>query len=334
VILPQADSPRWVILQEIEDGDGPRLEEIESAIRGAVLARGIVAEQVVLVAPSSLPRGPDGTVARGACEEAYRAGRLSPLARAAEPAPRSATEAALAQIWSEILDVNVSAHDRFVDFTDSISATEYVNRVRETFQLDIPPTALFDKVPTVAKLADLIETLTGSSAPAARPAVPPTAAPEARPVEPLQMAHAIALPGGAWHVWRTAALRGAGFAASGVLALAAPRAAAAADGCLDARADAGRHQAAALDGLRALTATAGAAERVRLRRVRRQLKKGIVESDDGNAPALRAAFDAAEAAEAAFRAAYDADAAAVEDRVRERDAGRPPNGAPPPASSP
>lgn len=69
--------------------------------------------------------------------------------------------------------------------------------------------------------------------------------------------HLVALPGGTWALWRTAVLRGAGFPAAGVLGLAAPRSAAAADRVLDAeqgateaRAGALRAVHAALDGLR------------------------------------------------------------------------------------
>jgi len=70
-------------------------------------------------------------------------------------------------------------------------------------------------------------------------------------------AHLIPLPGGDWALWRCLLLRGAGFPAAGVLGLAAPAAAAAAERVLDreeaaegARADALRAVHAALDGLR------------------------------------------------------------------------------------
>ena len=52
--------------------------------------------------------------------------------------------------------------------------------------------------------------------------------------EPLLPAHLLPLPGEKWALWRCAGLRGAGFPASGVLRLAAPECAAAADRLLDA----------------------------------------------------------------------------------------------------
>jgi hypothetical protein len=58
--------------------------------------------------------------------------------------------------------------------------------------------------------------------------------------------HSVALPGGDWALWRTAVLRGAGFPAVGVLGLAAPAAAVAADRVLDGEEAAAAARAAAL----------------------------------------------------------------------------------------
>lgn len=69
------------------------------------------------------------------------------------------TQAALLSLWSGILDHPVGAHDAFISFANSLSALEYVNRVRERFNVDLPPAALLGAIPNVAKLAELIDGL-------------------------------------------------------------------------------------------------------------------------------------------------------------------------------
>ena len=70
--------------------------------------------------------------------------------------PMADVEATLAEMWSEILSVRIGSHDRFVDFIDSFAAVEYVNRLRDKFDVDISPMALFQELPSVAALAKFI----------------------------------------------------------------------------------------------------------------------------------------------------------------------------------
>ena len=73
-------------------------------------------------------------------------------------APRGPTEELLADLWAELLGIDVvGVHDNFFDLGGhSLLATQLVSRVRETFQVEIPLRRLFE-VPTVAGLAESIE---------------------------------------------------------------------------------------------------------------------------------------------------------------------------------
>lgn len=150
------------------------------------------------------------------------------------------TAARLSQILTELFDVNAGAQDRFIDFTDSLSALEYVNRVKDLFDVQVPFTALFDEAPNVATLAALVDRLRTPSdqeptVSQARAPARSTAVSQTGPAAPND--HALDLPGGRWRVWKTVVLRGAGFPASLATQLAAERTAEAADRYLEARRD-------------------------------------------------------------------------------------------------
>jgi len=69
-------------------------------------------------------------------------------------APRDETEAALAAIWAEVLDVEqVGAHDNFFELGGhSLLATRVLARIRAAFAVDLPLRRLFEAT-TVAELA-------------------------------------------------------------------------------------------------------------------------------------------------------------------------------------
>jgi amino acid adenylation domain-containing protein len=75
-------------------------------------------------------------------------------------APRTPTEEVLAGIWAELLHVEqVGIHDNFFDLGGhSLLATQVISKVFKTLQVELPVRSFFE-APTVAGLADLIETI-------------------------------------------------------------------------------------------------------------------------------------------------------------------------------
>jgi len=89
--------------------------------------------------------------------------------------------------------------------------------------------------------------------------------------------HLVRLPGTEqWALWKWVGLRGAGFAADSVLALASGRSAAAADELLTAEAEAEEAWEGAVDTIRAELQTATGLRRELLVKALRQLKNGKV----------------------------------------------------------
>jgi len=72
--------------------------------------------------------------------------------------PRTPTEKTLAEIWTQVLNVErVGVHDYFFELGgDSLLATQVVSRARDTFQIDVPLRSLFE-APTLAELAQVID---------------------------------------------------------------------------------------------------------------------------------------------------------------------------------
>jgi amino acid adenylation domain-containing protein len=75
-------------------------------------------------------------------------------------APETTIEQTLANIWADVLNINpVGIHDNFFDLGGhSLAATRIISKVLERLGVE-PPVASFFEVPTVAGLADLIETI-------------------------------------------------------------------------------------------------------------------------------------------------------------------------------
>jgi FkbM family methyltransferase len=84
----------------------------------------------------------------------------------ASAAPRSATERALAAIWTELLNVeHVGIEDDFFELGGhSLLAIQLVSRVRDAFGVDLPLRNLFEH-PTVARLAEAIDALAWGATP-------------------------------------------------------------------------------------------------------------------------------------------------------------------------
>jgi acyl carrier protein len=77
-----------------------------------------------------------------------------PELAAAYVAPRTGIEATLAEIWSEVLEVErIGVHDHFFELGGhSLLAVRTISRIRQQLEVDMPLSTLFD-APTVAQLA-------------------------------------------------------------------------------------------------------------------------------------------------------------------------------------
>jgi amino acid adenylation domain-containing protein len=103
----------------------------------------------------SLPLTPNGKIDRLALPAPDRS---RPELEVAYAAPRSDVERLLAEIWAEVLAIDlIGIHDNFFDLGGhSLAASRVISRVIQSFKLDIPVKALFD-APTVARMAEVVK---------------------------------------------------------------------------------------------------------------------------------------------------------------------------------
>jgi amino acid adenylation domain-containing protein len=99
----------------------------------------------------ALPLTPTGKLDRRALPDP---GRSRPELDTPLVLPRTAVERKLARIWAEAFDLEeVGIHDDFFELGgDSLLATQLASRVCTAFEVELPPTCIFE-VPTVAELA-------------------------------------------------------------------------------------------------------------------------------------------------------------------------------------
>ena len=102
-----------------------------------------------------LPLTPNGKVDRKALPAPSQLQRRVETAFAA---PRTATERALAAIWSSLLGIEgVGLHDNFFELGGhSLLATQVISRIRQSFAIDLPLRALFEN-PTIAGLSERVQ---------------------------------------------------------------------------------------------------------------------------------------------------------------------------------
>jgi len=170
--IQSANDERLVLIQELHDFRQSDLDEITETIRQRIFEEhDVLAYAVVLVKAGSIPKAPNGKLQRQSCREKYIAGELNVIetsiterypdySRAPRHiAPRTPTEKKLAEIWCAVLAIEkIGIYDNFVDLGGhSILAIKCLNRVRDAFAIDLPPTILFAETANVRELAEIID---------------------------------------------------------------------------------------------------------------------------------------------------------------------------------
>jgi amino acid adenylation domain-containing protein len=126
---------------------------------------------LVFVPLETLPLTPNGKVDRRALPLPEWG---SPASKTTFVAPRTPTEKKLAQIWTEILQVErVGVHDNFAMLGGhSLLATQVIARVRDVFEIELPLRTIFE-APTVAGLAQTVDALCQARSSVVIPAITP-----------------------------------------------------------------------------------------------------------------------------------------------------------------
>ena len=126
----------------------------------------------VCVVRDKLPRTPQGKIDRQGLAT------LAPVLENVHSyvAPRTPVEEKVVELWSQLLVVErVSANDNFFDLGGhSLLAIQFITRVRQTWQVELPVRALF-KSPTVAGVAETITQLQSNNENVHMPAIMPIA---------------------------------------------------------------------------------------------------------------------------------------------------------------
>ncbi len=116
----------------------------------------------LIVILDEIPKGPTGKLQRIGLAEKLNVSRIPESTSAASSGDNQATEIEriVASIWKDVLQCDEVDPDRtFVDAGgDSVTATQLVLRLRESFAVDIPLIALFNE-PTIRQQARLIDSL-------------------------------------------------------------------------------------------------------------------------------------------------------------------------------
>ncbi|MEH2136767.1 non-ribosomal peptide synthase/polyketide synthase [Nostoc sp.] len=120
----------------------------------------------------SLPLTPNGKIDRRALPVPETSSKLSDK----YVAPRTPIEEILAQIWVQVLKVElVGRHDNFFELGGhSLLATQLISRIRTNFQVELPLRSLFT-APTIAELAPNIQRLQQQDLELSAPAILPRA---------------------------------------------------------------------------------------------------------------------------------------------------------------
>ena len=154
VVVAREDIPgdkRLVAYVVPEDETAPSVEELRSFLRQTLPEYMVPSAFVTLEA---MPLSPSGKVDRRALPAPEG---IRPELEREYVAPRNETEEKLAAMCAELLGVDrVGVYDSFFDLGGhSLLATQFISRVRDAFQVELPLRSLFEH-PTVDELAEEI----------------------------------------------------------------------------------------------------------------------------------------------------------------------------------
>ena len=149
--IVREDSPgdKRLVAYVVPGGDSvPSVSELRDFLRRTLPTYMTPANFVLL---TELPRSASGKVYRGALP---RPDYTSPAIDEIAVDPRTPTEAAIARIWGQVLQLDrVGVHANFFDLGGhSLMATRLISRVRSELRVELPLRALFE-APTIAGLA-------------------------------------------------------------------------------------------------------------------------------------------------------------------------------------
>jgi pyochelin synthetase len=153
VAVGETSEARQLVAYVVGEGEpAPTAEELVAYLEGK-LPEYMVPGRVVLL--DALPLTGQGKVDRKALADPER---VRAQRERVYVAPRTAVEEKLAQIWARVLNVEqVGVYDDFFELGgNSLLATQFVFRLRDEFQIELPLHRLFD-ASTLADLAVTIE---------------------------------------------------------------------------------------------------------------------------------------------------------------------------------
>jgi myxalamid-type nonribosomal peptide synthetase MxaA len=146
-----------------EDSGGPaetQGESLSSRLRDWL--RGRLPEYMVpskFMVLDAFPQTPNGKIDRNALPDPVGDDAAAERPAVKHVAPGSELENRLVEIWEDLLGTSpVGVQDNFFDIGGhSLLATKLVFRVREVLGADLPLRVLFEDVPTIARMAELIK---------------------------------------------------------------------------------------------------------------------------------------------------------------------------------
>ncbi len=153
-VVKQTDSgKKQLVAYVIAAGNArPEVDSIKSFLRES-LPDYMIPD--VVSAIDAFPLTPNGKID---VEALPLPGPPDPTAAEKVVGPRNPFEAALVEIWNEVLEVEpIGVNDNFFDLGGhSLLATQVSSRIYERFQIELPLKILFDR-PTVAELSDALQ---------------------------------------------------------------------------------------------------------------------------------------------------------------------------------